>query len=43
MKFLKRGQSNVILSRTNYGENSIFIGPKNNTLNALYTLLLSRT
>ena len=38
-----RGQLNVILSRTEKGKNSLFIGPKNDTLNALCTLLLSRT
>ena len=38
-----KGQLTVILSRTEKGKNSIFIGPKNDTLNALCTLLLSRT
>ena len=38
-----KGQLTVILSCTNYGKNSMFIGPKNNTLNALCTSLLPRT
>ena len=38
-----RGQLTVLLSRTKYAKNSMFIGPKNDTLKALTTLLLSKT
>ena len=38
-----RGQLTALLSCNSYGENSMFIEPKNDTLNALCTLLLFRT
>ena len=38
-----KGQLVVLLSRTKKAENSIFIGPKNETLKALTQLLLSKT
>ena len=37
-----RGQLTVLLSLTNYRTNSMFIGPKNDTLKALTILILSR-
>ena len=38
-----KGQLVVLLSQTKKAENSIFIGPKNKTLNALIQLLTSKT
>ena len=38
-----KGQLVVILSRTKYAKNSIFVGPKNDTLDALTQLLLKKT
>ena len=38
-----KGQLVVLLSQTKKAENSIFIGPKNETLKALTQLLLSKT
>ena len=38
-----KGQLVVLLSRTKLAENSMFIGPKNETLNALIQLLTSKT
>ena len=38
-----KGQLVVILSRTKLARNSIFVGPKNETLNALIELLMKKT
>ena len=38
-----KGQLVVILSRTKLARNSIFVGPKNDTLNALTELLMKKT
>lgn len=38
-----KGQLAMILSRSDYAKNSIFIGPKNDTLDALTQLLLKKT
>ena len=43
LSFWDNGHLVVILSRTKYAKNSIFVGPKNDTLDALTQLLMKRT